>query len=318
MSDLFLGIDIGTSSAKAVLTDRGRRGRGDRHATAPPVDPPPGLGRARSGGHLVGRRRRALPGAARRRATAFRRRCASAASAPACWPPTRPFARCGRRSSTASTRARRARSTSSPRSWGRRRSSSAAAPRCRPRRSGRSSLWLRRNEPEVWDGTRRLLMASSFAVARLTGEYVLDHHSASQCDPLYELDRRDWIEEWAEQIAPGLELPRLLWPGEPAGVVTAAAAAETGIPAGTPGHGRHDRRLGGVARGRRPGGRRPDGHVRVDALPDRGHGASRCATNPCGARRACARAPTRWPPAWPRRARCWPGCATSRVRPSTT
>ncbi len=99
---------------------------------------------------------------------------------------------------------------------------------------GPKLLWLRRNEPEVWDGTRRLLMASSFAVARLTGEYVLDHHSASQCDPLYELERRDWIEEWAEQIAPGLELPRLLWPGEPAGVVTAAAAAETGIPTGTP------------------------------------------------------------------------------------
>jgi xylulokinase len=99
---------------------------------------------------------------------------------------------------------------------------------------GPKLLWLRRNEPEVWARTRRLLMASSFAVARLTGEYVLDHHSASQCDPLYELDRGGWIEEWAELIAPGLELPRLLWPGEPAGVVTAEAAAETGIPAGTP------------------------------------------------------------------------------------
>jgi xylulokinase len=99
---------------------------------------------------------------------------------------------------------------------------------------GPKLLWLRRNEPEVWNGTRRLLMASSFAVAWLTGEYVLDHHSASQCDPLYELDRGGWIEEWAEQIAPGLELPRLLWPGEQAGVVTAAAAAATGIPSGTP------------------------------------------------------------------------------------
>ena len=99
---------------------------------------------------------------------------------------------------------------------------------------GPKLLWLRRNEPEVWERTELLLMASSFAVRRLTGEYVLDHHSASQCDPLYDIRELGWIEEWAERIAPGLELPRLLWPGEVAGTVDDEAAAATGIPAGTP------------------------------------------------------------------------------------
>jgi xylulokinase len=99
---------------------------------------------------------------------------------------------------------------------------------------GPKLLWLRRHEPEVWERTRKMLMASSFAVARLTGEYVLDHHSASQCDPLYDVNELDWVDEWAEEIAPGLALPRLLWPGEVAGLVTADAAAATGIPAGTP------------------------------------------------------------------------------------
>src|SRR6476469_4544227 len=37
---------------------------------------------------------------------------------------------------------------------------------------GPKLLWLRRHEPEVWGKTRRMLMASSFAVQRLTGEYV--------------------------------------------------------------------------------------------------------------------------------------------------
>ncbi|MGH2761247.1 MAG: FGGY-family carbohydrate kinase [Thermoleophilaceae bacterium] len=99
---------------------------------------------------------------------------------------------------------------------------------------GPKLLWLRRHEPQVWERTAMLLMASSFAVQRLTGEYVLDHHSASQCDPLYDLHTSDWIAEWAEEVAPGLALPRLLWPGEQAGQVTAAAAEVTGLAPGTP------------------------------------------------------------------------------------
>ena len=99
---------------------------------------------------------------------------------------------------------------------------------------GPKLLWLRHNEPKVWEQTRYFLMASSFIVYRLTGEYVLDHHSASQCDPLYDIEKNHWIEEWADEIAPGLTLPRLLWPSEIAGEVTPAAAEATGIPAGTP------------------------------------------------------------------------------------
>ncbi len=99
---------------------------------------------------------------------------------------------------------------------------------------GPKLLWLRRHEPEVWARTAGWYMASSFAVARLTGEYVLDHHSASQCTPLYDLDAATWAEDWAQEIAPGVPLPRLAWPAEPVGAVSAAAAAETGLPEGTP------------------------------------------------------------------------------------
>lgn len=99
---------------------------------------------------------------------------------------------------------------------------------------GPKLAWLRHNEPDVWSRTRRFFMASSFIVHRLTGEYVLDHHSASQCDPLYDLAANRWIDEWAREIAPGLPLPKLLWPAEVAGHVTAEATTLTGIPAGTP------------------------------------------------------------------------------------
>ena len=99
---------------------------------------------------------------------------------------------------------------------------------------GPKLLWLQRNEPEVWERTERLLHVSSFVVGRLTGEYALDHHSASQSDPLYDITANEWVAEWAEDIAPGLALPRLLWPHEVAGEVTKKAAETTGIPAGTP------------------------------------------------------------------------------------
>ncbi|MFC0548014.1 FGGY-family carbohydrate kinase [Kutzneria chonburiensis] len=94
--------------------------------------------------------------------------------------------------------------------------------------------WLAVNEPHVWARTRMLLMASSFLVHRLTGQYVLDHHSASQCSPLYDLGRREWASDWAAVVAPGLELPSLVWPTEVVGQVGAAASAATGLPVGLP------------------------------------------------------------------------------------
>src|SRR5690606_6404998 len=99
---------------------------------------------------------------------------------------------------------------------------------------GPKLAWLVRHEPEVWAATRRVTTASSFAVLRLTGAYVLDHHTASQWDPLYDLRAGAWIEDRAAEIAPGVALPPLLWPGELAGVVDERGARETGIPAGTP------------------------------------------------------------------------------------
>jgi xylulokinase len=99
---------------------------------------------------------------------------------------------------------------------------------------GPKLLWVRRHEPEVWEHARRWYCASNWLVQRLTGEYVVDHYTASGADPLYELAALDWWDEGWQRSAPELEPPRLAWPGEVVGEVTEAAAAATGLRAGTP------------------------------------------------------------------------------------
>lgn len=99
---------------------------------------------------------------------------------------------------------------------------------------GPKMMWVRRHEPEVWAKAAGWYNSNSFAVARLTGEYMIDHHSASQCDPLYDITARDWCTDWAADIAGNIPLPRLAWPSDVVGTVTARAAAETGLPEGTP------------------------------------------------------------------------------------
>jgi xylulokinase len=99
---------------------------------------------------------------------------------------------------------------------------------------GPKIAWLAEHRPDVTARARRLYMPSSLLVHRLTGAYVLDHHSASQSVPLYDSLAQEWYEPWARQIAPWIELPSLRWPGEVAGHLTSGAAAATGLPAGIP------------------------------------------------------------------------------------
>jgi xylulokinase len=95
-------------------------------------------------------------------------------------------------------------------------------------------LWIARNAPDVWKNARRWYCASNYLVGRLTGEYVIDHYSASTSDPLYDLTAKDWWPEAWTAAAPGVELPRLAWPGEVVGEVRPSAATETGLAPGTP------------------------------------------------------------------------------------
>ncbi len=99
---------------------------------------------------------------------------------------------------------------------------------------GPKLAWLADNEPAVATTARYLFMPSSWLGFKLTGSYVLDHHSASQSVPLYDTGAHSWFEPWWHDIAPNIVQPELVWPGEIIGMVTPAAASTTGLPAGIP------------------------------------------------------------------------------------
>lgn len=99
---------------------------------------------------------------------------------------------------------------------------------------GPKIAWIVEEEPDAAADARRLFMPASWLARRLTGAYVLDHQSASQVSPLYDIEAADWHEAWWDRYAPSIERPELRWAGDIAGLVTDAAASVTGIPAGTP------------------------------------------------------------------------------------
>ena len=99
---------------------------------------------------------------------------------------------------------------------------------------GPKILWLKQERPEVYAKTAKVLSATPYLTWKLTGEYVIDHYTAANFAPLYDVDRLAWTDELTADILPLDRLPRLAWSTEIAGHVTAEAAAETGLAVGTP------------------------------------------------------------------------------------
>ncbi|MCT8997505.1 FGGY-family carbohydrate kinase [Chelativorans intermedius] len=99
---------------------------------------------------------------------------------------------------------------------------------------GPKILWLKNNRPELYARTAKFLNSTSYINHRLTGRHVIDHYSAANASPLYDVEKQDWTFDLADDIARPDQLPELLWTTDIAGEVTPDAAAETGLAAGTP------------------------------------------------------------------------------------
>ncbi len=95
-------------------------------------------------------------------------------------------------------------------------------------------LWVRNNEPEIFNKARHVLLPKDYVRLRLTGEYASDKAGGAGTI-LFDLSTRTWSDE----ILADLDLDRSMFPDtfeghEVTGTVTTEAAAATGLAAGTP------------------------------------------------------------------------------------
>ena len=95
-------------------------------------------------------------------------------------------------------------------------------------------MWLKANEPEVLAKTEHVLFVKDYVRYLLTGNAATDRIEA-QGTLFFDMKKGDWADELVELA--GLKrsaLPGFIAPTDVAGHVTAAAAAETGLPEGHP------------------------------------------------------------------------------------
>lgn len=95
-------------------------------------------------------------------------------------------------------------------------------------------LWVRKNEPEIYARTDRVLLPKDYIRFMLTGEYATDKSGAGGTLFL-DLNARDWSTEILDALdIPIKWMPETFEGTEVAGVISETGAAETGLVAGCP------------------------------------------------------------------------------------
>ncbi len=86
--------------------------------------------------------------------------------------------------------------------------------------------WTQRHRVDAFAAARRWHCCSTWLTARLTGRYVCDHQTASVASPLYDVAAQAWWEDVWSMYLPSIERPVLVWPGDVVGTINPFAAAE--------------------------------------------------------------------------------------------
>ncbi len=98
---------------------------------------------------------------------------------------------------------------------------------------GPKILWLKRNRPDLFAKTAKIHTSTTYIMNKLTERCVIDHYTAANFSPLYLIEKNGWSTALCDSIIGPEMLPDIHWSTEIVGEVTSAAAAETGLAAGT-------------------------------------------------------------------------------------
>jgi len=102
-------------------------------------------------------------------------------------------------------------------------------PEITPTWSACKILWIRQNEPRIFEQVYKYVLVKDYLIYRLTGEFVTD--GATACTSLlYDIRHHQWWPEMLEAVGiTAGHLPEITPPGDVAGLLSEAAAHALGI-----------------------------------------------------------------------------------------
>lgn len=100
--------------------------------------------------------------------------------------------------------------------------------------SGPKILWIKNNEPEIYEKAKWFFTSHSYIVFKLTDQATVDIYSACTYAPLMDIEEIRWLDQEMAGINPRSKLPNLFWSCDVVGGVTSQAAEITGLAEGTP------------------------------------------------------------------------------------
>jgi len=95
-------------------------------------------------------------------------------------------------------------------------------------------LWIKNREPDVYKEAVCFLTAQGYLVYKLTDRFTLDIYDAMAYAPLYDIHNKRWDPRYQNEITEISKLPKLMWTTDIAGEISAQAAEITGLKQGTP------------------------------------------------------------------------------------
>ena len=97
-------------------------------------------------------------------------------------------------------------------------------------------LWVKRNEPEIWNKIKLMLTPNGYCIYRLTGEIAIDHSSAGNFGGVYDIHKRTWSYKMMDELGfPHDIFPeKIVMSKDVVGEITEEGAKLTGLKVGTP------------------------------------------------------------------------------------